>query len=178
MIGLLEHLTLTWHESISVQSRLTGPTTMSPIELSCDYESQSSRNRRIPLFRPKAADQAFFQRSVLPLGTQNQPVVSLMMLEVPLCGITFKWLGGGDFCLFISQVQITGPLMIGSWLHVTSVEHSMPLCCLIKNKKLMSAVLHFVWGLKSRLLFITTLLGKISNLKPYWFKITQTLKNT
>lgn len=146
MIGLLEHLTLTWHESISAQSRLTGSTTMSPIELSCDYKSQSSRNRRIPLFRPKAADQAFFQRSVLSFGTQNQPVVSLMMLEVPLSGITFKWLGG--VCLFISQVQITGTLMIGSWLQVTSVEHSMMLSCLIKNKKLMSAVLHFGWRLE------------------------------
>lgn len=35
------------------------------------------------------------------------------------------WGGQWDFCLFRSQVQITGRLMIQSWLRVISAEHSV-----------------------------------------------------
>lgn len=132
------------------------------------------------LSRPKAADQAFFQTSVLPLGTQNQPVVSLMMLEVPLSGITFKWLRGEVRFLFIHKPGADNRA-INDWKLITShfyraQRDAFACSCLIKNKKLMSAVSHFVWGLKSRSLFIITLLGKISNLEPYRFKRTQRLK--
>lgn len=54
--------------------RVQAPATMSPIELSCDYDSLNSMIQRIAMFSPKEADQAFFRGSFLPLGSKNQPV--------------------------------------------------------------------------------------------------------
>lgn len=46
---------------------------MSPIELSCDYDSVNSVTQRIAMFCLKETDHAFFQGSFLLLGSQNQP---------------------------------------------------------------------------------------------------------
>lgn len=119
MIGLFEYLALTWHESISRQNRLVGPATMSPIELSCDYDSLNSMIQRIAMFSPKETDQAFFGGSFLALGSQNQPVVSLMMLEAPLSGITFKWLRGAMRFLFIQEPGADNGA-INDWKLITS----------------------------------------------------------
>lgn len=100
-------------------NRLPGPATMSPIELSCDYDSVNSRTQRIAMFSPKGTDQAFFGGSFLPLGSQNQPVVSLMMLEVPLSGITFKWLRGAMRFLFIQEPGADNRA-INDWKLITS----------------------------------------------------------
>lgn len=107
---------------------------MSPIELSCDYDSLNSVIQRIVMFSPKETDQAFFWGTFLPLRSQNQLVVSLMMLEVPLSGITFKWLRGAMRFLFIQEPGADNRAINECWLQVTSAEHSVMLHSLIKNK--------------------------------------------
>lgn len=92
---------------------------MRPIELSYDYDSLNSVIQRIVMFSPKETDQAFFWGTFLPLRSQNQLVVSLMMLEVPLSGITFKWLRGAMRFLFIQEPGADNRA-INDWMLITS----------------------------------------------------------
>lgn len=82
---------------------------------------------------------------------KNQPVVSLMMMEVPLSGTTLKWLRMGFFFFFLMFIQEpgadNGALMIGSWLQVNAAEHSRMCHGLIKNQKLMGALSHLFLAL-------------------------------
>lgn len=163
MTGPFQYLALTWHEPISKQNRLAGPAAMTPIELSCDYDSLNSVIQRIAMFSPKETDQAFFWGSFLPLGSQNQPVVSLMMSKVPLSGITLKWLRGAMRFLFIHEPGADNGA-INDWKLITS--HFCRAQCdasqFNQEQKVNGCSFTFTPAVMARLASIIALFGRLS----------------
>lgn len=80
---------------------------MSPIELSCDYIREWCK---IAMFSSKGSDQALFGGSARRLGVQESAGCIADDDGSGTQWDNFQVIGGGtlDFCLFRSQVQITG----------------------------------------------------------------------
>lgn len=92
------------------------------------------------MFSPKETDQAF-------IGGSSPRVQESASCIADDDGSAqwdnFQVIEGGIAFLFIQEPGADNrALMIGSWLQVTSAEHSGMFHSLIKNKKLMGAVSH------------------------------------
>lgn len=98
----------------------------------------------------------------LPLRSQNQPVVSLMMLKVPLSGITFKWLRGAMRFLFIQEPGADNRA-INDWKLITShfCRAQQDVSQFNQEQKVNGCRFSFVYALISSLLFVIGLFGTI-----------------